>query len=83
MSRRLSAFRVAYAKLPQSRSSGRVYRAPPSRELHARQVRNRVAQERQDRARQLTLAEFESHRGTRVSTSFLKSPELPKRRERP
>jgi len=81
--KRRSAFRVAHAKLPQSRSSGRVYQAPPSREQHVRQVRNRVAQERQTRARQLTLAEFESPRGTRVSTSFLKSPELPKRRERP
>jgi hypothetical protein len=83
MSRRLAAFQVARAQLPQSRSSGRVYQAPPSRELHARQVRNRVAQERQARARQITLAEFESHRGTRVATSFLKSPELPRRRKRP
>jgi hypothetical protein len=81
--KRLSAFRVMRAKLPQSRSSGRVCQAPPSRELHARQVRNRVQQERQTRARQITLAEFESHRGTRVATSFLKSPELPRRRKRP
>jgi len=82
MSRRLSAFRVVHAKLPPSRSSGRVYAAPPSREQHQRQVRNRVQQERQTRARQITLAEFGSHRGTRVSTSFLKSPTLPKRRPR-
>jgi hypothetical protein len=79
MSRRLPAFQVAHAKLPQSRSSGRVYQAPPSREQYAQQVRNRVAQERQTRARQITPAEFEAHRGTRVSTSFLKSSELPKR----
>ena len=83
MSRRLSAFRVVHAKLPPSRSSGRVYTAPPPREEHARQVRNRVQQRRLALARAITLAEFESHRGTRVSTSFLKSPELPKRRERP
>jgi len=82
MSRRLSAFQVAHAQLPQSRSSGRVYATPPSREEHQQQVRNRVQQERQTRARQITLAEFESHHGTRVSTSFLKSPTLPKRRPR-
>jgi hypothetical protein len=80
--KRLSAFRVMRAKLPQSRSSGRVCQAPPSRELHARQVRNRVQQRRQKLAREITLAEFESHRGTRVSTNFLKHPELPKRRPR-
>jgi hypothetical protein len=79
MSRRPPAFRVVRAQLPPSRN-GRVYTAPPPREEHARQVCNRVQQDRQARARQITLAEFESHRGTRVSTSFLKSPELPRRR---
>jgi|SRR6516225_2370260 hypothetical protein len=73
--------RNRYAKLPPARNE-RVYAPPPSRAEHIRQVRARVQERRAVYARTITLDEFGAHRGTRVSTSFLKSPTLPQRRPR-